>query len=628
MPRSRLVGLTIAVGLAAGLNSVPAHGANHVVVVFDASNSMNSRFEKSRRIIESKQALIDAARLTGVNPGLVVFGHRQKQSCRDIETIIPANSNNPALMASALAGVRAMGVTPLASALRRAATDAAHRNQRARVVVIADGAGVKSCRIDTCATAKELKNEAVNLSFSVIAIAPKPEEIASLRCIAQVTGGTYQEVRDIRSLRNAVAQALGANATRAGSGAIPPPRRKPRVPVAISNAPPPRPKPADLQTAPLQPDTAASANGGFNTTVFAPTSAGEAPVVMAPAPAIAPVAASETTMAPSAPGKPAAPGNSTTMAPSPPSQPGVKTTEAAPPPPPSPPTPAVAGPKTPPRTTILVKRPPATVKSPNAVKKPKLVQPTPTAAATGAMKLQAFVIENSKPIPAGMLWQVFAAKADNTRGKLVARSSDPAPELKLPVGAYEVVAIFGQATSTEKIQVTKGKTATGTLVLNAGGLQLIPLVDGTALTSGNITNVIYRSDDPRNPVVKDAASGAVIYLNAGIFKIVSRYGNVNAIARADVVVQRGKLTQAKINHRAGPAEFKLVDKAGGPALAGTSWEIFDVDGRTLKRSEETTPRYILAEGKYTVSVARGGKSHRRDFLVTSGRTASVEVLVK
>ena len=98
------------------------------------------------------------------------------------------------------------------------------------------------------------------------------------------------------------------------------------------------------------------------------------------------------------------------------------------------------------------------------------------------------------------------------------------------------------------------------------------------------------------------------------------------MARADVVVQRGKLTQAKINHRASPAEFRLTDKAGGKPIAGTTWEIVDTNGRVLKRSEESTPRYILAEGQYTVAVNQGGKTYRSKFSVVSGRPATVEVL--
>ena len=621
MPKSRRVGLTIAAGLMAGLYAAPTHAASDVVVIFDASNSMNSRFEKSRRITAAKQALIDAARLTGVNPGLVVFGHRQAQSCRDIESVVPANANNPASLAAALSGIRAQGVTPMANALRRGATDASHRNQPAKVVVIADGAGIRSCKIDTCATAVELKNEGVNLSFSVVAIAPKPNEVASLKCISDLTGGTYREVRDARSLTNAIVQALGQSTSTAKAiGKIPPPRRKPGLPVAAGNVPPPRPKPADLQTTIVDAGAQAVANSGFNTTVFAPTSSGQAPIAI-PAPPVATAPVSETTMAPSAPAPSASAGNSTTMAPSAP-QPVV----APPPPPPPPAPPQIATPKVPPRTTILVKRPPAGAKTKKVAKKAEIAQPSPQAAGSGAIKLQAFVIENSKPIPAGLLWQVYRAKADNSRGKLVVRSSDPSPELKVPVGTYDVVAIFGKATNTAKVQVTKGKTATGSVVLNAGGLQLLPLVDGTALTSDNITNAIYRSDDPRDPVVKDASSGSVIYLNAGIYKIVSRYGNVNAVARADVVVQRGKLTQAKINHRAGPAEFRLAAKAGGAPLAGARWEILNSDGRVLKRSEEATPRYILAEGQYTVAVQQGGKTYRQNFSIASGRPATVEVL--
>ncbi|MFV2092124.1 MAG: VWA domain-containing protein, partial [Hyphomicrobiales bacterium] len=205
--------MTVATSLALGLGGghSPAHAASdNTVVVFDASNSMNSRFEKSQRIREAKQALIDAARRTGVNPGLVVFGSRQVQSCGDVATLVPVNANNPAQMAAALAGIRAMGVSSLAAAMGAAAAEVSSQGQPAKMLVIADGAGVKSCRVDTCTFATELKSQNPNLSISVVAVSPKPQEVPSLRCISQATGGNYFEVRTTRGLRSAMVQALAA----------------------------------------------------------------------------------------------------------------------------------------------------------------------------------------------------------------------------------------------------------------------------------------------------------------------------------------------------------------------------------------------------------------------------------
>ena len=91
MPGLWRVGLTIATSVALGLGGgrAPAHAArDNTVVIFDASNSMNSRFEKRQRISEAKQALLDAARRTGINPGLVVFGDRKSTRLNSSHTDI------------------------------------------------------------------------------------------------------------------------------------------------------------------------------------------------------------------------------------------------------------------------------------------------------------------------------------------------------------------------------------------------------------------------------------------------------------------------------------------------------------------------------------------------------------
>ncbi len=77
----------------------------------------------------------------------------------------------------------------------------------------------------------------------------------------------------------------------------------------------------------------------------------------------------------------------------------------------------------------------------------------------------------------------------------------------------------------------------------------------------------------------------MIRLNAGAYHIVSTYGDANATVRADVTVEPGKITEATVKHAAAPVTFKLVQAAGGEALADTKWSILTTTGDVVKESD-------------------------------------------
>ena len=81
----------------------------------------------------------------------------------------------------------------------------------------------------------------------------------------------------------------------------------------------------------------------------------------------------------------------------------------------------------------------------------------------------------------------------------------------------------------------------------------------------------------------------VIRLNAGIYRIVSTYGDANAQVEADVTVEAGKLSEATVSHSAARVTFKLVAREGGEALPDTQWTVQTADGEVVKRSVGALP---------------------------------------
>jgi hypothetical protein len=117
-------------------------------------------------------------------------------------------------------------------------------------------------------------------------------------------------------------------------------------------------------------------------------------------------------------------------------------------------------------------------------------------------------------------------------------------------------------------------------------------------------------------------------LNAGIYRIVSTYGDANAVVEADVTVEAGKLTEATILHSAARATFKLVTRLGGEALPDTEWTVQTPEGQVVKHSVGALPTHILAPGTYTVIAKSGARAFKRDFTLANGEIAQVEVLMR
>ena len=119
----------------------------------------------------------------------------------------------------------------------------------------------------------------------------------------------------------------------------------------------------------------------------------------------------------------------------------------------------------------------------------------------------------------------------------------------------------GLSNLTKKVSVSPGQSVDETLVLNAGGLRLgAILANGADLPKGTVRYDIFADEADqfgnRQAVKTDASPGMIIRLNAGVYNVVSVYGDANAIVRADVTVEPGKLTEATINHSAGRVSFK------------------------------------------------------------------------
>lgn len=249
----------------------------------------------------------------------------------------------------------------------------------------------------------------------------------------------------------------------------------------------------------------------------------------------------------------------------------------------------------------------------------------------GQLKLVALLTADGQQIDQGLVWRVYQDSSEpQAKAKLIAEKREATPVLKLPPGDYTVNASFGRAHITRKVTLKPDAPSLEQFVLNAGGLRVTALIGDQKAPDGTVTYALFSDDrdqsENRTPVMSGAKPNLIMRLNAGIYRLVSTYGDANARIEADVTVEAGKLTEASITHTAGKATFRLVTREGGEALPDTHWTIYAANGDVVKDSVGALPTHMLAPGSYTVVAKWSGLSFKRAFQVTDGATATVEVV--
>lgn len=244
--------------------------------------------------------------------------------------------------------------------------------------------------------------------------------------------------------------------------------------------------------------------------------------------------------------------------------------------------------------------------------------------------LTAMVTDGGRQIDQGLVWRVFSTKTDSAgQLELTAKSDSPVAKFELSPGNYVVHVAYGRAQASDTITVAEGNN-TKNVVLEAGGLRLSAAVTGDVAIPINLLHfdvfTAGTSDADRAIVAQGIGANDILTVNAGTYHIVSYFGDVNAVVRADLRVEPGQLTDATLYHRAAQTSFKLVSEAGGEAIADVDWTVKTADGTTVFTDTGAFPSTVLQEGDYLVFAKRGETVFNREFEVTPGQPREVEVL--
>jgi Ca-activated chloride channel homolog len=185
-----------------------------ILFVFDASNSMNAKWDESTRIAIAKELLIKAVdELKGVSNlelALRIYGHQSPitptfQDCQDTKLEVSFSKGNHEKIKSKIRGIVPKGTTPIARSLEAAPDDFPDKNSRNVIILITDG--IEACDHDPCVIADKLRAKGITIRPFVIGIGIDMEYLNYFDCI-----GTYLDANTRASfesvLNTVIASAL------------------------------------------------------------------------------------------------------------------------------------------------------------------------------------------------------------------------------------------------------------------------------------------------------------------------------------------------------------------------------------------------------------------------------------
>jgi hypothetical protein len=253
-------------------------------------------------------------------------------------------------------------------------------------------------------------------------------------------------------------------------------------------------------------------------------------------------------------------------------------------------------------------------------------------AGEGAILAQARFGRDGGFIAGGLHWRVYADKPDQSGVfRLLKEDNSAQPVFVLPAGGYIVHVSFGLASTAKPIQLRNDATRE-VFELPAGGLKIEGRVGNVRIPPAQISFDIFKGSqfDPaeRQPIASSVLTGDMVLVPEGVYYILSKYGDGNAVVRSDIRVQSGKLTDVTVTHRAAAMMFKLVSKRGGEALANTDWAVMSPAGDVITESKGAFPRVILAEGEYKIIARNNNKVYQQDLTVIPGVDSEIEVLAR
>ena len=187
---------------------------DNLLFIVDFSNSMGQYLEHKSKSSQVKDLMMRI--LPQISPetnvGLRVYGHTCNliayNACRSSELLVPLNNNNSEKISNAISKLRPRGMTPITYSLKQAVKrDLENVSGIKHIILLTDGG--ENCDESPCDYSIELVKKRRDIKIDVVAFDVDDEDdLAQLRCTADVTGGQFIEAKTNAQLVNSMQELI------------------------------------------------------------------------------------------------------------------------------------------------------------------------------------------------------------------------------------------------------------------------------------------------------------------------------------------------------------------------------------------------------------------------------------
>ena len=175
------------------------NNGDKLLFVVDFSNSMTEYIEHQTKVNQVKDLMnyILPKISDDTKIGLRVYGHTCNivafNACRSSELIVPVGYHNAQRISTELKRLRPRGMTPITYSLKQAVKkDFQTMSGPKHIILLTDGG--ENCDESPCDYAIELMKKRRDIKIDVLAFnVPDSDDLAQLKCTADVTGGHFSE---------------------------------------------------------------------------------------------------------------------------------------------------------------------------------------------------------------------------------------------------------------------------------------------------------------------------------------------------------------------------------------------------------------------------------------------------
>ncbi len=650
--RAGLAGLAALAGLVLHGGPSMAADAPRIQIVFDGSGSMwgkipgdaGAKYTLAREALRQKLPALDRT----AQVGLVLFGHRRRGDCGDIEQAVAPQAADKGRLVAPLETLNPKGRGPLALALVAAADALPGSGANDSLILVHDDPD--NCQGDPCATATELKRVRPRLVVHVVSIGMKPEDLQRMACVPRITSGQHFDAQDAAAVAPAIGEALrlASLATPAG-----PPIAVPR-PVEATRQP--ERGPPGLRLSVALADGGEPLGGPTEWRILRAESPSE-PVIeiteAAPSISLPPgsyivearrdfveqklaveVGASRPTRAvvvlnagivqlsdPPFVGN--GYGNPAVISLEERREGGAARVLWV--------GPAQAKELVVPAGTYRVVLQDGQFRTERMIVVPSGSKGAPPlGVGTGRIRLDAR--DNAEAgDPAGLvLFQVLEDDPAAPGGRReVARSAAISPQFTLPAGTYHLVARKGPAEVRELIALRPGDDVSRTLGLRLAQLSLSARVPGPSPSAADKASWrVLRLDGTDQVVAHTSALALTLQLPAGRYRVEARLGGLNAVASQEVELTEAGHRELTLAPEAGLLQLRLAAAGGGHAGGDVFWEVRDGSGHVIWRTTDAEPREFLAAGRYVIRAETRERRVEKAVDVSAGEARTLEMTIE